>query len=249
MKQPLTPADRLIVAADFKHVPQHNLDYTKRQLMNLVSQLAGTGVYIKVNSLIRVFGYGMIDEMHQQGVRVFADLKLCDIGNTLANDGSFLRSLKPDLLTAMCVSGEAALSRLKDELPDTDVLGVTTLTSIDEAEAQEIYGCPVNESVLRLAGVASRAGIDGLISSPAEVPLLHGRLGGVLSLNTPGIRPEWAMVEGDDQNLDRVMTPTKAIVAGVDRLVIGRPITQASNPREAVQRTLEEIEQALVKVA
>ena len=92
--------------------------------------------------------------------------------------------------------------------------------------------------------MAQLAGLKDLILSPQEAEMLRGKKELVVGLNTPGIRPAWSLVPGDDQR--RIMTPFKAFLAGVDRIVIGRPITESKNPREAVERTLEEIQAALV---
>ena len=91
--------------------------------------------------------------------------------------------------------------------------------------------------------MAKEGSLGGLILSSQEVDVIRSGVELQLSLNTPGIRPEWALVEGDDQS--RVMTPYKAILSGADRIVVGRPIMQSPNPMDAIKRTLEEIEQAL----
>ncbi|OHA59252.1 MAG: orotidine 5'-phosphate decarboxylase [Candidatus Vogelbacteria bacterium RIFOXYD1_FULL_46_19] len=248
----LTPAERLIVAADFKPraiMGQGRAD-VRSQVLTLADSLKGTGVIIKVNSALRACGYDLISEIQSHGLRVFADLKLIDIGETLSTDGVLLREAKPELLTTMCVAGFTAMQALKAELPDTEVLGVTVLTSLNDRDdgngnsTRTMFTCSTEEAVMRFAKVAAEAKIDGLISSPKEAAVLRAKFGLVLSLNTPAIRPKWAIVPGDDQNPDRIMTPAKAIQAGADRIVVGRPILQAKNPYDAVMRTLEEIASA-----
>ena len=251
MKKILTPAERLIVAADFKPDPKlcysftayfhSRRDYVREKVLALADSLKGTGVYIKVNSALRACGYDLIDEIHARGLKVFADLKLYDIGETLSTDGVLLKEAKPELLTTVCVAGVSAMQALKAELPDTEVLGVTVLTSLKDADTQAMFTCSTEEAVMRFAQVAADAKIDGLISSPKEAEVLRAKFGIVLSLNTPAIRPTWAIVPGDDQNPERIMTPAKAIKAGADRIVVGRPIVKAENPYEAVMRTIEEI--------
>lgn len=244
----LTPAERLIVAADFKPTGSNGREWVKAQVLALADSLNGTGVYLKVNSALRAAGYGLIDEIHSRGLRVFADLKLIDIGETLGTDGALLKEAKPELLTTMCVSGITAMQALKAELPDTEVLGVTVLTSLKDADTQAMFTCSTEEAVMRFAQVAADAKIDGLISSPKEAEVLRAKFGVVLSLNTPAIRPTWAIVPGDDQNPERIMTPAKAIKAGADRIVVGRPITkppQGVSSRDAVMRTIEEITSAV----
>lgn len=247
----LTPNERLIVAADF--LPRHGqgnpiLDVEK-QILALAESLQGTGVYLKVNSALRACGYGLIGKIHGYGLRVFADLKLYDIGETLSTDGTLLRGYhgegSPEILTTVCTAGIKAMEMLKAELPHTEVLGVTVLTSLKTEDTQAMFTCGTEEAVLRFAQVAADAKIDGLISSPAEAAALRAKFGILLSLNTPAIRPLWAIVEGDDQNPDRIMTPAKAICSGADRIVVGRPITRSKNPREAVLRTIDEIASAI----
>ncbi len=241
----LTAAERLIVAADYKPLDAHPLWWAEDQVLALAENLRGTGVYIKVNSALRASGYSLVNKLHDRGLRVFADLKLYDIPQTLAIDGALLRKVCPELLTTVCSAGVSAMKALKAELPYTEVLGVTVLTSLKDADTKAMFSCSTAEAVLRFAQVGADAKNDGLISSPAEVEVLRAKFGLMMSLNTPAIRPEFAIVAGDDQNPERIMTPAKAIRAGADRLVIGRPITEAQNPRDAVMRTLEEIESVM----
>lgn len=242
----LSPAERLIVAADFKPRPNCGEWRTdvRLQVLALANQLEGTGVYLKVNSALRACGYGLIDEIHNLGLRVFADLKLFDIGETLITDGVLLREAKPELLTTVCVAGVSAMKALKAELPHTEVLGVTVLTSLKEADTIDMFYATVEASVMKFAMIAEDAGIDGLICAPTDVALIRSVVKRVMSYNTPAIRPTWAIVPGDDQNPDRIMTPAKAIAAGADRIVVGRPIVKAENPYDAVMRTIEEIASA-----
>ena len=241
----LTVKERLIVAADFKPVEPNERDWVRKQVLMLAERLYGTGICLKVNSALRACGHGLIREIHDRELSVFADLKLFDIDSTLAVDGVLLRAAKPEFLTVVCAAGISAMKALKAELPETEVLGVTALTSLKDLDTQMMFSCMTEEAVLRFAAVASIAEIDGLICSPKEAKMLREKFGILLSLNTPAIRPTWAIVPGDDQNPERIMTPAKAIKAGADRIIVGRPITKADNPREAVMRTLEEISSAL----
>lgn len=241
MQRTLTSAERLIVAADFKPEGQNGRDWVKTQVLTLADSLKGTGVYLKVNSALRACGYDLISEIQSRGLGVFADLKLIDISETLSTDGVLLREAKPEILTTMCVAGVKAVQALKLELPNTEVLGVTVLTSLNEADTQAMFTCSTEEAVMRFAQVGADGMVDGFISSPREAEVLRANFGLVLSLNTPAIRPTWAIVPGDDQNPARIMTPAKAIKAGADRIVVGRPITRAEKPYEAVMRTIDEI--------
>lgn len=239
-----TPAERLIVAADFKPSSSGGWKEVQGEVLALADSLAGTGVYLKVNSALRAIGYDLVDEIHRLGLRVFADLKLFDIPETLETDGMLLQHAQPELLTVVCATGASSIRSLKHVLPDTEVLGVTVLTSQTEADTQALFLGSTKQAVFRFAEMAIDAGVDGLISSAKEATMLRTRFGLGISLNTPGIRPHWSVIEGDDQNPERVMTPAKAIAAGADRIVIGRPITRADNPYDAVRRTLEEIASA-----
>lgn len=231
---------RLIVAADFK--PGVTGVYgVQEKVLALAKTLAGSGVTIKVNSILRAAGYGLIEKIHDHGLKVFADLKLNDISATVQTDVELLALYKPDFLTVMCSTGLASAKVAKAVLSGTQVLGVTVLTSLEEEECLAIYGHDINTSVMNLATLAKKAGLDGVVSSPKELELLVPAFAGKLSFNTPGIRPEWSVVKGEDQNLDRVMTPRLAMELGATTCIIGRPITQADSPLEAVQRTLEEM--------
>ena len=240
----LEPAQRLVVAADFKPIAPNGRDWARAEVYRLAESLRGTGVTIKVNSILRACGYDMIGVLHANGLRVFADLKLDDISETLSTDGALLQEFKPELLTAKCTAGEKALIALSDALPDTEVLGVTFLTSQTLEDAISIYNCTPEDVVRRLAKVAVAADIGGLVASPAEAQMLRAIVGD-RSINTPAIRPSWSLVEGDDQNPDRVMTPAKAIAAGADRIIVGRPIVKAESPYDAAMRTIEEIASVL----
>jgi len=243
----LTPAERLIVAADFKPDPtkQQGRQWVFYKVLAMADSLKGTGVYLKVNSALRSYGYDLIGEIQLRGLRVFADLKLIDIGETLATDGVLLRQTKPELLTTVCTAGNSALQALKAELPDTEVLGVTVLTD----ESNRTYGMTgIQAACMMLAAKAVKAGLGGIISSANEAEMVRRVVGTNMTINTPAIRPKWAMVAGDDQNPARSRTPAEAIKAGADRIVVGRPIVRAENPRDAVMRTIEEIASAVAEI-
>jgi orotidine-5'-phosphate decarboxylase len=243
MPESLTPEERLIVAADYKPKEHGGIDGVRGKVLDLAVALEEMGVVIKVNSILRAVGYSLITELHDMGLKVFADLKLVEIPNTVETDGQMLAEVKPELVTVMCNADIEAMSRLKREIGnESRVLGVTVLTSLDFERCQEIYGCTPEEGVRLFARIALYAGLKGLVLSPKEIEVAKEVVPD-FDLITPGIRPLWAVVEGDDQA--RVMTPGKAILAGSSRLVVGRPITQAKNPREAVQRTIDEIANAL----
>jgi len=249
MTEKLTPPERLIVALDYDPSIYRSRKNVRMKIMEIAEKLRGTGVIIKVNSALRALGYDLIDELHALDLRVFADLKLIDTPKTMEFDGKFLREAQPYMVTAMCCDGVDGLRALEQEIPATKVLGVTVLTTLDEEDCQGIFGCSTKAGVLRFARMAQLAGISDLILSPKEAEVITKRRSELkLELNTPNIRPEWAHVEGDDQNEDRKMTPREAIVAGATRVVIGRPITGADNPLKAVHRTLQEIELGMADI-
>lgn len=241
----LTPAERLIVAADFKPnylTTESGRAWARGEVLKLADSLKDTGVCLKVNSVLRACGYGLIDEIHARGLRVFADLKVFDIPETLETDGCLLQEANPELLTVVCSAGIKGMRALKKTLPQTEVLGVTVLTSVDDNEAKTMHGLQnVTSAAQMLAGLADEAEVDGLISSAKEIEFLKLRIKRAMTFNTPAIRPTWAIVLGDDQNPDRIMTPAKAIKAGATRIIVGRPILLAPKPYDAVMKTLEEI--------
>ncbi len=235
--------ERLIVAVDIDPRMCGGMSGAKEKVLNFLIEAQGAGVPVKFNSYLRAYGYDLISIVHDYGLKIFADLKLVDIPKTLELDGVYLQEYKPDMVTVMCSAGITGMHVLQKELPDTKVLGVTVLTSLDEEECQAIFSCSTKAGVLRFARMAQLASLGDLILSSKEVEVLKSRIELKLSFNTPAIRPEWSLVEGDDQS--RIMTPYKAILSGADRIVVGRPIMQAPDPMYAIKRTLKEIEQAL----
>lgn len=246
MKEFSLPSSRLIIAADFKadQISEHVLASTvvESKIMELAHQLLGLKVFIKLNSGLRATGYDVIEHLHLSGLGVFADLKLSDIKETLSTDGEILRHYKPFFVTAMCSAGPSALTALQEQLPETQVVGVTVLTSLTEEDCRSIHGSNIRTTVLRLIDLTvNKTPVRSFVCSPAEATIVREKFGRDITLITPAIRPNWTVVEGDDQNQSRVMTPAKAISAGSDFLVVGRPILNASDRRVAAERTIEEI--------
>lgn len=238
-------AERLWVAADFDPRKEGGVVGVEKQVRKLAGDLEGTGVTIKVNSILRACGYDLIAQIMSFELDVCADLKLNDIPNTMELDAFMLASHKPRYVTVMASSSSAAIAKVRATLDySTQVIGVTLLTDIGKEECEALYCVSPLDMVIRFAKHARKAGANGLVSSALETSQL--RLLPELSmvtLTTPGIRPEWVSVENDDQR--RVTTITQAIRFGADCIVLGRPIIRASNPRDAVKRTLEEIQLAL----
>jgi orotidine-5'-phosphate decarboxylase len=164
------------------------------------------------------------------GVRVFLDLKLHDIPATVAGAARAVARLRPALLTVHAAAGPAAIRAAATAAPGTTIVAVTVLTSLGEADLDGIgMGGPVSDAVRRLAALAVDAGAGGLVCSPQEVAAVRAEVGPDIMLITPGVRPAGA----DLHDQARVATPEEAVQAGADLLVIGRPITGASDPGAA----------------
>jgi orotidine-5'-phosphate decarboxylase len=214
--------------------------------------------------LFTAAGPAAVERAHKRGCRVFLDLKFHDIPNTVAGAvreatrlGVFMLNVHASGgLAMMRAASESATKAASDfGLPRPIVLGVTVLTSLDRKALPEDLGVAgtVESHVLRLAERARAAGLDGCVASPREIGLLRRTLGARWVIVTPGIRsgaaPEGVLgaISGptrpnDDQA--RTATPRAAIAAGADYLVVGRPITAASDPAAATRAIVEEIASA-----
>lgn len=181
------------------------------------------------------------------GMPLFLDLKLHDIPNTVAGAMRGIAKLAPRLTTIHASGGFAMMQAAAEAAregaaianrPATKVLAVTVLTSLDQQGMTDVgFGGTVLDQVKRLAEMAQKAGVDGLVCSPHEVSHVRDLVGPDMILVVPGIRPAWAEV-GDQK---RFMTPKEAMRAGADLLVIGRPINSAASPADAARRVAEEL--------
>lgn len=178
------------------------------RVVGLAATLEGLGLTIKVNSALRASGAELIGHLKKMCIDVMADYKLVDISETLKTDGKILREFNPKFLTVMCNAGIDGMIDLREALPETEVLGVSVLTSLNEEECQAIYSQGVRATVLNFARYAQLAGLGGLVCSAAEAVMLKKRRELSLLLNTPAVRPLWSLVDADDQEKSRVMTPT-----------------------------------------
>jgi orotidine-5'-phosphate decarboxylase len=164
------------------------------------------------------------------GVHVFLDLKLHDIPNTVAGAARAVSKLRPEILTVHAAGGADMIKAAVEAAPDAVVAGVTLLTSIGDKDLAELgMEGSVSDAVRRMATLAVSAGARGLVCSPQEVAAVRAEVGQDILLITPGIR--LAGATSDDQA--RIATPVEALKAGADLLVIGRPITKASDPGAA----------------
>jgi orotidine-5'-phosphate decarboxylase len=228
--QKLQPRDRLIVALD---VP------TSREADAVIEKLGDTVGFYKIGyQLAFERGLPLAAALVGAGKRVFLDMKLHDIGNTVARGVETIAQLGVTFLTVhaypqtMRAAVEArAGSRLK-------ILAVTVLTSYDDADLAEAgYSVGVDELVAERAKQAHDIGTDGIVCSPAEAGPLRLMVGADMLLVTPGVRPAGAAI-GDQK---RVTTPAQAISAGADYLVVGRPVIAAPDPKAAADAIVAEI--------
>jgi orotidine-5'-phosphate decarboxylase len=223
--------DRVIVALDLSDV-----DAAEKAVWSLGDSIN----FYKVGyELVMAGGLALAEDLVQGGKKVFLDMKLHDIGNTVMHATARAAKLGATFLTvhAFPQTMRAAVEGRADS--DLDILAVTVLTSWDDDDLKDAgYSATVPELVARRAAQAEAIGIDGLVCSPAEAKDLRQRLGPKMLLVTPGIRP--AGSEKGDQK--RIMTPGDAIRAGADYMVIGRPILAASDPKAAAEAVVAEVE-------
>ena len=233
---PIAAKERLAVALDFTG---------EQEAIKLVDQLGQTCQWYKVGmELYYAAGNSIVQKLRDRGFNVFLDLKLHDIPNTVAGAVRSATQAGVSLLTIHASGGAAMMTAAADaaSAPNSPrLLAVTVLTSMD---ANELAGIGITASpadqVLRLAKLAKKSGINGMVCSPEEVALLRNETGPDTLLVIPGIRPAGADI-GDQK---RSATPAQAITQGASLLVVGRPITRATDPATAAQSILDEIEQA-----
>jgi len=220
------------------------LDLENREQINQVLHATGNRLqWVKVGlqSYLRD-GKPLIQELSESGKKVFLDLKLHDIPNTMEKALESLAELPIGMITLHACAGPEALARCAKFahkfLPEVTLLGVTVLTSTNQQGLESIgVNDSIENQVQRLASLAVESGLGGIVCSPLELPKLRQSLPASTALVTPGIRP--AHADAGDQK--RIMTPAQAKEAGANYLVIGRPILAASNPETALDQILEEL--------
>ena len=228
---PPTPRDRLIVALDVAEAASAE---------KLVEAIGDAAAFYKVGMELAYAadGLALVGRLATAGKQVFVDLKLHDIPNTVERATAQVARLGATFLTvhAYPQTMRAAVAGARGS--SVAILGVTVLTSSDDADLLEAgYRFGVVEMVRRRAEQAQALGVQGLVASAAEAKSVRAAVGPKMILVTPGIRPAGADV-GDQK---RVATPGSAIRDGADYLVVGRPITTASDPRRAARAIVEEI--------
>ena len=242
MFNPPPAKDKIILALDVAD---------QAAALRLVGQVAGRIGFFKIGlELFTSCGPDIVGRVKEAAAtaapdaqcRIFLDLKLHDIPNTVARAVRAAAALEVDLLTVH-LSGGCAMLRAAAAEADRRLLllGVSVLTSSDAATLAEtgVRGT-VSEQVVRLATLGVSAGVRGIVASPREIRALREEVSAPLMIVTPGVRPGGALHGSDDQR--RVMSPAEALAAGADYLVIGRPITADPDPGAAASRIIAEIE-------
>jgi orotidine-5'-phosphate decarboxylase len=234
IKTTIAPRDRLIVALDLPDVAAAEA---------MIARLGDSVSFYKIGyQLAYAGGLPLVRQLAGAGKKVFVDLKLHDIGNTVARGVESIAKSGATFLTVhaypqtMKAAVEASAgSRL-------EILAVTVLTSYDDGDLHAAgYRLGVSDLVEARARQAQALGVDGLVCSPEEAAALRKIVSHRMHLVTPGIRPQGSSV-GDQK---RIMTPARAIAAGADYLVVGRPVMEAADPKLAADAIQAEISQAL----
>lgn len=236
--------ERLIVALDVASMGEG---------LTLAEKLAGSVGYFKVGmELYYSTGPAIVEELQRRGGKIFLDLKLHDIPNTVGKAAAVIARLGVAMFNVHAAGGRemmrAALEMSREAAAKTGVtpprvIAVTVLTSINQQVLAEEVGIDrtVEEQVVRWALLAKEAGLDGVVASPLEVAAIRRECGPDFLIVTPGVRPTWAAA-GDQK---RFTTPAEALRAGASCLVIGRPITAAPDPAAAAEKILAEMEAGL----
>lgn len=231
--------ERIIAALDVRSM---------EEVKKLVEGLGNTISFYKVGmELFYAVGPQVIKYLKDNGKKVFLDLKLHDIPNTVAEGLVSLMKLGVDIFNVHASGGltmmTKAANRVKEEAAQLGIMApkliaITVLTSINEDDWAGLgMNTPIDKQVLRLAKLTQQAGLDGVVASPREAKAIRELCGSDFMIITPGVRPLGA--KKDDQS--RIATPKQALLNGASRLVIGRPIYQAAEPLKAAQHIIAEI--------
>jgi len=231
--------EKLVIALDIDDI---------KLAEEIIEEIKDNVGYFKINSLFTKYVQKAADMIKSKGCRIFLDLKFHDIPNTVANYAKIATEMEVDMFNVHTSGGLEMMKACSDAVKEKAeelginkpiVLGVTVLTSIDQnalnSELKVNGTC--EEQVVNLAKLAKKAGLDGVVASPKEIAAIRGACGKDFIILTPGIRPEWS--QKNDQK--RVMTPKEAVQQGVNYIVIGRPIVNAENRKEAAKKVLEEL--------
>jgi orotidine-5'-phosphate decarboxylase len=230
----IAPRDRLIVPLDLPGVPAAEA---------MIARLGDSVTFYKIGyQLAYAGGLPLVRQLAGMGKKVFLDLKLHDISNTVARGVESVAALGATFLTVHAYPQTMKAAVEGRAGSDLKILAVTVLTSYDDGDLHAAgYRLSVADLVEARAQQAQVLGVDGLVCSPEEAAALRKIVGHQMNLVTPGVRPAGAAI-GDQK---RIMTPGKAIAAGADYLVVGRPVTGAPDPKAAAEAIVAEIAQAL----
>ncbi len=225
----------VIVACDFA---------SKEQTLQFLDKFTGRKPFVKIGmELFYAEGPDIVREIKVRGHRIFLDLKLHDIPNTVKKSMAVLSALDVDIVNCHAAGTVAMMEAALEGLTRPDgtrplLIAVTQLTSTDQ-EAMEndlLIKAPMQEVVMHYARNAGKAGLDGVVCSPQEAQAVHEACGADFLTVTPGVR----FADGDKGDQKRVMTPAAAKEIGSDYIVVGRPITQAADPVAAYERCVAE---------
>ncbi len=234
----ISPDRRIIVA----------LDCERDEACDLAQKLQGCASWIKIGmTLFYAYGPSIIADLKQYGFHVFLDLKLHDIPHQVEGAAAAIAACGADLLTVHAAGGRAMMEAAcrgafraaqSHHIAPPALLAVTVLTSMSDVDLADI-GCAntMTDQVLHLATQARISGLAGVVASPQEASMLRDSLGSDALIVTPGVRP----VGSDMTDQSRVATPMQAFAAGASHIVIGRPITQAEDPRAAYNAIVESL--------
>ena len=235
----VNPEERLIVALDAP-----TLEAAEAWLL----ELKGAVHFYKIGlELFTAHGWKAVNLVKNFGGRVFLDLKLHDIPNTVSRTLAAVCEHEVDMVNVHTLGGFEMMKAARDAVEKYSagrvkkplLIGVTVLTSHSQETLSQELGITrkVQEEVLHLAGLAQKAGLDGIVCSPEETALVRKKFKDDFLIVTPGIRPPGA----DRGDQKRIFTPEDAVKAGSDHIVVGRPITQSANPKEAARDILDAI--------
>lgn len=228
-------ANKIIVALDHA-----NFDECKTFVEKVGSSLR----FVKIGSILfSSVGPQILEYFSKKNVKIFLDLKYHDIPNTVSHSISgVLQHAFIDMLTIHASGGREMIFEAKQAIQEsgqkTELLAVTILTSLDQKNLTEIgFAFAPHESVVNLANLAIDSGADGIVCSSAELEIVRKRISKKMTIVVPGIRPAFQEKAGDDQK--RTATPEYAFEKGASYIVVGRPITQAENPAEVLEKIVQ----------
>ena len=236
----INAAEKIILALDYSDL---------KDVKKILRQLDGQAAYYKIGlELFISHGWKVVELVKKTGARVFLDLKLHDIPNTVAKSVATACRHDIDILNVHALGGFEMMQRAGEAFAQNSkkksakLIAVTILTSHDQKvlDRELRVGHTIPNQVVHLAKLAEKAGLSGVVASPLEVKLIRKAVKKNFCIVTPGVRPVDAAL--NDQK--RVYTPAQAIREGADYLVIGRPITQAADPSAAFEAIVSEIQTA-----